>query len=247
MPKENQADLFEADGVTPKAAEKPVITPELLDAEKRAAAAEGKADGLKEALKAIPKVEKPKASEPAKEYTRAELRAQVNDGKITEDQMDDILERQLEAKLSKKVAETVETRVSASQTADIVGGKIAAYVEVYPAINETNSALRAKIETEFQDLVKNGADPDKLSTELAAIKIVCGPLKTGAGRKPGPESHQDIGGVGEGDGKPETDGPFKGISARHKAHYEKMIARGVYSGPKDKMLVKELSRLRGAH
>jgi hypothetical protein len=107
------ADLFEADGVTPKAKAKPAITPELLKAEKRAARAEGKAAGLERPGPAKPaKTARPKSFHPP-----AELRAQVNDGKITEDQMDETLER---SKLRASITSEVKATVSAENTAKAV-------------------------------------------------------------------------------------------------------------------------------
>jgi hypothetical protein len=242
LPNDDQADLFEADGVTPKAPEKPVITAEQLEAEKRAAAAEGEAKGLKEALKAIPAKEKPKAE--AKEFTRAELRAQVNDGKITEDQMDDILERQLEAKLTKKAEEIAERKISSSQTAISVADQIAAYVGVYPDINKEGSATRAKIQAAFDELVGLKDDPSALTTELKAIKMALGPLKAGAGRRPAPEAHEDVGAGSDSDSKP-AEGWAKGLSPKLKKHYEKQIDRGIYKSHSDPRLIAELKYARG--
>lgn len=240
MPNPDQTDLFEDDGVTLKAVEKPVITAEQLEAERRAAHAEGENAGLKAALKAIPL---PKENaQPSKEFSRQELRAQVNDGKITEDQMDDILDAQREKKFAKLVDEKVETRVSASQTGAKVTDQIAAYVDVYPDINKDGSAVRAKVEAEFQALVKDGS-PDSLATELAAIKIAMGPLKTGAGRRPAPDAHEDVGAGSDGDNKP-ADGWSKGLSPAMKKHYEKQINNGVYKGHTDKNLLAELKLVR---
>lgn len=236
-------DLFEADGVTPKAKES-AITPELLAAEKRAAAAEGEAKGLEKALKAAPKTEKP-APKAEKVWTCAELRAQVNDGTITEDQMDEMLDHQREKKFAKLVDEKVTAKVAAAQTGNKVSDQITAYVDVFPDINKAGSALRAKVEKEYQELVANES-PETLATELAAIKIACGPLRTGAGRKPAPDAHQDVGeGGGSDNGRPETDGWAKGLSPKMKTHYEKLIGRGMYKSHSDPRLVAELKLVRG--
>lgn len=238
MPKEDQADLFEDDGVTLKAVAKPVITAEQLDAEKRASAAEGEAKGLKEAIKAIPQPKE--KAQPAKEFTRAELRAKVNAGEITEDQKDDILERQNRSSFLKEAEAIAERKVSTSRAAASVGDQIAAYVGVFPDINKEGSATRAKIQAAFDELVELKDDPAALSTELKAIKIALGPLKTGAGRRPAPDAHEDVGSGNDGDNKPVTDGWAKGLSPKLKKHYEKQIDRGIYKGHADPRLVAEL-------
>jgi hypothetical protein len=238
-------DLFEADGVTPKAKETTAITPEQLDAEKRAAAAEGKAEGLKEALKALPKGERP-APKQDKNFTRAELRAQVNEGKITEDQMDEILEQQLSKSLTERITTQVRTEVEGSQVASKTSDQIARYVDAFPDINKEGSALRAKVQAEFEELVANKS-PNSLATELAAIKIACGPLKTGGGRRPAPDSHEDVGGNGDGAEKPDNAGWAKGLAPKVKQHYEKMILKGIYKGPADPKLLKEVQLARRAN
>lgn len=241
MPKEAETgDLFEADGVTPKV-EKPVITEAELKATERAARAEGEAAALKAVATAKP-VQKQTAE---KIQTRQELRAKVNAGEITEDQMDDILERQFEAKLSKKVEETVESRVSNSQTTATIDSQIQAYVGVFPDINKEGSATRAKIQAEFVELVKGGS-PESISTELAAIKIVCGQLKTGS-RRAAPEPHEEIGGASEGNDRPDTQGWAKGLGPTQKKHYTKMVERGMYKGFTDPKLKAEIALVRRAH
>lgn len=232
------ADLFEADGVTPKKVDDKPAAEALTAAEKRAARAEGEAAGLKAALAA-----KPDKQQPAKTFTRQELRVQVNDGKITEDQMDDILAKQARAEITAEVRATV----SAENAAKAVSDEIARYVEAFPDINVEGSGLRAKVQAEFEDLVKGGS-PNSLATERAAIKIACGPLKISAGRRREPDAHEEVGNGGNGEGgKPDTDGPFKGLSANQKKHYQKMIDRGIYKGAADPRLVAELKLARKVH
>lgn len=245
MPKETQTDLFEADGVTPKVADKSAEAAEaLLALERKAARAEGETAGLKAALAAKPATTK----QAEKALTRQELRLKVNAGEITEDLMDDILERQLTAKLSKQVDDKVESRLSASQTTNKTQTTIDSYVEAFPAINKDGSDLRAKVEAEFQDLVKNGADSSALSTELAAIKIVCGPLKAGAGRRPAPDSHEDVGGGGgDGNERPDTQGWAKGLGPNQKKHYQKMVNNGMYKSFNDPKLKAEIALVRRAN
>ena len=94
--------------------------------------------------------------------------------------------------------------------------------------------------------MKSGANPSLIATELAAIKIACGPLKTG-GRKPAPDSHEEVGGNGGNGDKPDASGWAKGLSPKVKKHYENMVAKGIYKGFSDPKLVNEVARARGAH
>jgi hypothetical protein len=233
------ADLFEADGVTPKKADaKPAITEGELKAAERAARAEGKAAALETVVAA-----KPAKQQTEKTFTRQELRALVNEGKITEDEMDETLTKQLRASITSEVKATV----SAENTAKAVSDEIARYVEAFPDINVEGTTLRAKVQAEFEDLVKGGS-PNTLATERAAIKIACGPLNISAGRRPKPDAHEETGSGASGEGgKPDTDGPFKGLSANQKKHYQKMIDRGIYKGASDPKLVAELKLARKGH
>lgn len=198
----------------------------------------GTVEGLKAGQQKPPKAEKT--------YTRAELRALVNDGKITEDDMDATLERQLRAEITGSVESTVDARVKNSERSNKIASKIQDYVTAFPAINEEGSKLRARVQAEFDELVQMGDPADALATELKAIKAACGPLNTN-GRRAGPDVHEDTGAGGDGGERPNRDSWAKGLSAAQKAHYEKLIHSGVYKGTTDPKLLKELSYAKRTH
>jgi hypothetical protein len=177
-------------------------------------------------------------------YTRAQLRAMVNDGKITEDQMDAQLEAQLEAKLTQKVETTAKATAAETRITAEVNSGIAAYLEAFPDLNDLESETREKVHAAFDRLCRRGA-PDNVATELSAMEAALGPL-TPKGRKKQPETHQETGGSGSGPrDRNDTDATWaKGLTAAQKAHYQKQIDRGGYSGTTDKRLVAEVKLVR---
>lgn len=185
-------------------------------------------------------------AEPEKTFTRAQLRASVNAGDISEDQMDEILESQLEKKIAVRVETTARTTVQTTETARTVQGEIDKYVDAHPDLIVTDSELRAKVQGEFDYLVKFGDNPKDPATQLKAIRAAVGPL-TQQGRRKQPEHHEDVGGGGGESERTETAGWAKGLSATQKKHYDKLINSGVYKGATDPKLVAELKFIRKAH
>lgn len=198
--------------------------------------------GTVEGLKARP------AAQPEKEphiYTRAELRALVDAGKITEDQMDAQLEQQMEAKLEKKFKEKVDTTAAETRLASTVDTQIAAYIDAHPELTDTDSDLRRKVQEEFDYLCGVcGDNPKDKRTELKAIRAAVGALAP-KGRKKEPEASEETGGSEGGTGnKGGEDGWSKGLSAAQKAHYKKKMDQGFYKGPTDKNLLAEVKYAR---
>ena len=79
----------------------------------------------------------------------------------------------------------------------------------------------------------------RLATELAAIREVLGPierLKTARSARRETESHEETGGGGGGGEGRKAKTGWDALDSRQKAHYERMIAQGMY---KDKKAVEE--------
>jgi hypothetical protein len=196
---------------------------------------EGTVDGLKAG--------QPKPSTATRDYTRAELRALVNDGKITEDQMDATLEAQAEKRVTAKTEALVEERVTETRSTAKIEAEIDRYVEAFPDVNEDGSDTREKVSAQFSKLVARGF-PKTLSTELTAMEMALGALGgTPKGRKKAPETHTETGNGGGGAEHVDDAGWAKGLTPREKTHYEKLVARSVYSGYSDKLLVREVKRI----
>lgn len=174
-------------------------------------------------------------------YTRTQLRALVNEGKITEDQMDAQLEKQLRAEVEKSAQSAVMSQTQASK----ISAELARYTEAHPDLTDEDSDLRARVVAEFKYLVDLGDNPNSLATELKAVRAVLGASGAPKGKKKTPETHEEAGSSGEdvsrGTG---ADAWAKGLSAKQKEHYTKLVNQGVYKGFGDKTLQKEVELAR---
>jgi hypothetical protein len=177
--------------------------------------------------------------EPEKTFTRAQLRASVAAGDITEDQADDIFEQQLEKKLTARLETKAVKTVQVSEQSRTVQGEIDKYVDAHPDLIVADSELRAKVQGEFDYLVKLGDNPKDTATQLKAIRAAVGPLKAKS-RAKSPETFDETGGAGGNEDRSGSDTWAKGLSQAQRKHYEKLVNTGVYKGFNDPKLVSEL-------
>lgn len=219
-----------------------------LDAERKArqrletelARVSGTVEGLKAGQP------KPESAEP-RVYTRSELRGMVNEGKITEDRMDEVLEQQAERRVTARTESLVESKVTGAKTSALIEAEIDRYAEAHPDLREDGSETRGKVQAEFNRLVKRGL-PSTLATELTAIENALGPVAAPKGRRRTPETTEETGGnAGTERGGNADTGWSKGLTPRQKDHYSKLVTKGVYKGFNDAKLVKELGRIRKAN
>lgn len=199
------------------------------EAEKRAtrfetklASLEGKLDGFLSA--------KAGDTEPGrKTYSKAQLDQSVAQGQITQEQADALLEQQREREIDEKVSK----RVGDATTKARIETEIASYLEAVPAIRDEDSDVHHRVQQEFDALVALGDSDKSPATTLKAMRAVLGPPdRMKNGKRLAPETYGDTGG-GEGgnDGGGDKDGAMpKDLSPREKAHYTRLIDRGVYSG-----------------
>lgn len=175
-------------------------------------------------------------------YTRTQLRAMVNEGKITEDQMDTQLEIQQEAKFNKRIEERTAAAVTETRAATKIGAELAAYTDAHPDLLDEDSDTRAKVQTEFDYLVGLGDDPKNPATELKAVRAALGQIAP-KGRRKQPEMHEETGGSG-GDSRErgaDNDGWAKGLTSAQKAHYTRQVNKGIYKDFNDKNLKAEIA------
>lgn len=181
-----------------------------------------------------------------KTYTRAELLAAVENGQITQAQADEAWEAQITAKVTESVTRDWMQHETARERAQRVSSEISRYKAAVPDVTDPASDTRRKVAEEFQYLVSIG-QPRTVETELAALRSVLGPVdrleKRDVTREKRP-THQEGNGGG---GRPPRDGgnpngPPANLPPRYKAHYERMIEKGMYSGWDDKRLQSELKR-----
>ena len=111
----------------------------------------------------VPVAEKP--PEPLREYTRAELDALVEDGKINRAQADAQLDKQLEAKVTARVT----ANVTAGQANDATKAAIDGYMAKVPTLADKTSLEYKRVTDAYNDLVKHGS-PKTNATELAALR-----------------------------------------------------------------------------
>lgn len=190
---------------------------------------------LEARLDAAPR-EKP-ADQP-KRWTRAELNAAVEARQITQDQADDVLDRQIREDAKAEAAQVAHDTVIGTQRKEHVTSQLARYKRAEPEIVVAGSDVRKRITEEFRYLVDELGDQNSIDTELKAIRAVLGPIdrleKSRAGR-PDAETHQEAGQGGE-SGKPKVDKdtPLVGkLDKRQRDYYEGQIKSGQYKDWKD--------------
>ena len=172
-----------------------------------------------------------KADTQPKPLTPAELRAAVDEGKITQGEADELRERQFEERLLNKVTKTVETSLSTATRTSTINGELGRYQAALPDLGDRDSEAFRKAKREFDYLVGTlGEDPDDPRTELKAARAAFGPVDAlEAVRQRGRETYGETGGHGDSrdDGR-RKDGSPKDMSADHRAYYQDLINKGVY-------------------
>lgn len=161
-----------------------------------------------------------------KTYTRGDLAQLVENETLTQVQADTVWDNQLETKFEKRLDQRLNESINASDINTKVNNDLNQYRAVIPDLDRP-SENRTKVEDAYRYLLSIG-QPNDVSTELAAVSNVFGPLEKLKQSKATLEmqTHQETGG-----GKSE---PGKGksfedtLTARQKAHYEKGIDMGLY-------------------
>lgn len=180
------------------------------------------------------------AREPAlpKVFTRADLKAAVDAGQVTQAAADELWDQQERSRNDARAAEVARATVAGEMTKERIDQEIESYKRLKPEIMDHGSETREKIQAEFNYLVSvqgmKGQGPEALKTQHAAIRAVLGPLdklENAAKARRAPEGEQQSGGGG---GKP-AGGQGNGktplvnkLSQRQREHYDKGIKSGRY-------------------
>lgn len=187
------------------------------------------ADMVAKAVAAAKANAEPPAEPPT--YSRAQLEAAVEGGKITKAEADAIWDTQSQRQTQRLVADTVKTVLTETQQQTTVDSRIAEYQALKPEVMKADSPERARVKQQYDYLVSIG-QPATKSTELAALTMCYGSLdalKAAHAATRDDETLMDVGGgtppAGGGDG---NDGPKTKLSARERAHYQKLIDKGMY-------------------
>jgi hypothetical protein len=208
-------------------------------AAQRALAAEReKSTALEARLNAIEERTTKKADE---EYTPAQLEAFIAQNQITRADAADYLHKQTVKKAVETAKQEIQQELSVTDRLTKLNQGVSAYVEAIPAIKDTNSADRQRLEEEYEWLASvEGVDhtklkpADKQALQLKALRSVFGSLDTVKKRTTVTtknETQQELPG---GNPPPRNTNPdqklLNDLSPAQKAHYKKMMAAGRYAG-----------------
>ncbi|HSR54117.1 MAG TPA: hypothetical protein VLV83_25085, partial [Acidobacteriota bacterium] len=146
------------------------------DAERRAQELETQVAELRGRVEGMAATHKPeKTSQP--EWTSAQLRQAVEEGRLSEDQAEEIKFKQAEARVRESVTKEVRQELTTNEMKAKIGGEIARYNASVPDINDRTSQAFAKLQGEYRYLVSLGHDPNDAKTELLAARAAFGPVE----------------------------------------------------------------------
>jgi len=172
-------------------------------------------------------------------YTRAELNAFVNDGKLTQDEADQVIDKQL----TKQVTADVTANMNVQGKENALQTMIDRYVSHDPDIATPGTDARKRIEAEVRaQLELSGDSQATLKHEALALRAVYGAvdkLKQVNLEPEDRESHMDT--LSGGDGgtghhkqssqiKLDDSGNITGLNRDEKSYYQDQINKGLYSG-----------------
>ncbi len=199
-----------------------------LEAERhKRQALEDKVEGLEATVQGLTT---PQKGEDEKELTSAELRQAVTEGKLSDAEADDIKDRQRERRADQQIKKTVEDTIAVRDVFNKVADEVGRYLVAVPDLEDRESPSYQRLRGEFSKLVALGYDAKDKRTELLAAKMAFGDIER-LESVSGPEdreTHQDVGGSGSGQDKPDVkDGWPKDTNAGQKRYYEDLISKGM--------------------
>ena len=182
------------------------------------------------------KLETTTKAEAPKELTRAELSAAVEKGEFTQDQANNLWERQLVKRTEDAARETATHVVTTAETNRRIDAEMRRYKELIPAVMRDGTEERDKVADEYRYLVSTG-HPENRTTELAALRMAYGSIekleKARSRSKPDVQSDEQTGAGSDTGGGTEK---IKGLTSREREYYTDQISKGRY---KDWDAVKE--------
>lgn len=128
---------------------------------------EGMVQGREQAKPAEPKPQ---------EISRTKLRELVNEGRISEDQMEEIWAKQNRESLLREVDATYSKRLEEQSQKARVDAELQKYIDARPTISQRGSEDWIRVKQEFDYLVQLGDPPDS-RTELKAARAAFGPAE----------------------------------------------------------------------
>lgn len=166
-------------------------------------------------------------------FTRQQLRQAVYDGKIDEDQMEDIWSKQVLEQARQQAREEAKASASTTSTQDKLANTLKAYADAIEGLEDPGSDNRALVEEAYEDLIDLHGQPanalEKQKLEALACRTAFGPvskLKARVDRlKRSPNSHFE---EGNGEGQSAAGSSVSGVPKHLVAYYEPLIKRGMY-------------------
>ena len=169
---------------------------------------------------------------PPREFTRAELQQQVDDGRMTPDESDRIIHDQMKQGIKTEVSRELSTEHQATARAVRIKDEIKLYTDFKPDILLEGTDARSLVNAEYQRQMSDFGKPDNIETELDALQTVYGPSgRLQASRNKETETFQDTGSDGGGETS-ESGGWPKEMSKGHKAYYQDQINKGIVADKK---------------
>lgn len=181
---------------------------------------------------------------PEKTYTRAELQRAVDEGRISEDQRDDILDTQRARQLKAELREEIRAEEAQRRIQD----EIDRYSREVPGITQGSThANRRLLEQEYQQLVASGL-PDGPGTQLAALRSAFGRLGTAVREttRQSRERHEEAGSGGGGPAGGGGNAWQKGLPQKQIRYLQNQLDKGLYSGTDDPAFQRYVAIARGA-
>lgn len=232
----------------PKERVNAMIASAKAEAEAKAAAAEERArleSGRRRELEArvqshATPTPKPEEKPP---LSRAELRLLVDEGKITQDEMDSEVERQMEMRVEQRVASVQDTKSRAVK----INTEIDQYMKRVPDLDDPTSDNHKRVTAEFKALRERDF-PNDATTELAALRAVLGDLdkikipETGHKDREVDTTTHSSSGSDESYKKESGPGPLEGLKPDFVEYYTEGIKAGRYTGWDDPHLQKIMKR-----
>lgn len=168
-----------------------------------------------------------------REYSVSELDQAVAANQITMQQRDQIFAQQIENKARATARAEASQIIETTTRENSLDSELQQYATVSRELTQDGSPLRQRVASEFEYLVQRGA-PRDLSTELAAVRAVMGPIERARsyaqGRTRGADASQDsYGSRSMSPRERRVEDQFSRMAPAQKQFYEKHINSGLYA------------------
>jgi hypothetical protein len=182
---------------------------------------------------------------PAPRATREQLQTAVDNGQITQTQMDTEVARQLSEDLETRLTKKFEEKMTLRDQESAVKSQSDSYIAMRPDVKVEGTEDRRRVMEEIESLMKLGYPYDN-RTEVLAMRAVFGPIErvpeTTRLRR---ETHQESGGAGGGGEGGRSESKWeKGLTQSQVGIYREQLAKGIYKGEDDPFFLKVVTRAR---